>query len=287
MRIGNIITALIIFVSLTSCRHSDSSERTVVVGLEPERAILQEIVGDRYKVISILGTASNPETFEPDMKNMAAVTRAGAFMTLESMPFEEKMEHMAAEAGVPVFYVSEGIERLHGTHGHSHHSHGAHEHADGDPHLWSSFRNARIIAANMTEAMIKTDPEGEKIYRENFARLDARLDSLDRDAEKRLRQAGSPAFLVWHPSLSYLARDYSLEQISAGTESKELSAAARVDLVKKAKEKNVRVFFFQKEYDAAQAQTLSQETGTGMVTISPTSFEWEKDLNSVINELCK
>ncbi|MDE7426839.1 MAG: zinc ABC transporter substrate-binding protein [Muribaculaceae bacterium] len=287
MRITKIFNALLTIMALYACSRSDGSERTVVVGLEPERALLQEIVGDRYKVISILGTANNPETFEPDMKDMAAISRARAFMTLESMPFEEKMEKMAEEAGVPVFNISEGVERLHGTHSHAHNAENEHSHGDGDPHIWTSFRNARLIAANMTEAMIKTDPEGEATYRSNFARLDARLDSLDRNAAARLKSAGNPAFLVWHPSLSYLARDYSLEQISAGTESKELSASARVDLVKKAKEKNVKVFFFQKEYDAAQARTLSQETGTAMVTISPTSFEWEEDLNTVINELCK
>ena len=59
---------------------------------------------------------------------------------------------------------------------------------------------------------------------------------------------------VWHPSLSYFARDYGLEQISLGTEGKEMSAKSLTEAIDKARDKGVGVFFFQKEYDSRQAE---------------------------------
>ncbi len=274
---------------LTGCKNEDTEQPTLVVSVEPQQAILEEIVGDRFNVVSVLQPGSNPETFEPTMKTRREIDRAKAFFTTGNLPFERMLSESLPD-GVMEVNVTTGITPVYGTHGHSHgHDHG---HGDGeveaDPHVWASVKNARIIARNMYDAVVKIDPAGETYYRPRYEALDSRLDSLDLVFAAQLSAPiMSRSFAVWHPSLSYLARDYGLEQIAVGFENKEMPAAYLARIIDEAKEDAVKVFFFQREYDSRQAETLNERMGTRLVTINPRAYDWENELKKVVNALSR
>ncbi|MDE6397187.1 MAG: zinc ABC transporter substrate-binding protein [Muribaculaceae bacterium] len=275
--------------ALSGCKSETDEHPTLVVSVEPQQAILEEIVGDRFNVVSVLQPGSNPETFEPTMKTRREIDGAKAFFTTGNLPFEEMLSASLPE-GVMEVNVTTGITPLYGTHGHSHghgHDHG-HGEAEVDPHVWASVKNARVIARNMFDAVLTLDPAGEMYYRPRYEALDNRLDSLDLVFSAQL---SAPimirSFVVWHPSLSYLARDYGLEQISVGFENKEMPASHLAKIIDEAKMDAVKVFFFQQEYDSRQAETLNERMGTRLVTINPRAYEWEKELKKVVDALSR
>lgn len=273
-------------VIATACGKS-GDDNVLVVSVEPQRAILEDIVGDRFEVVTVLTPGSNPETFEPTMATRRMIDRARAFFTTGHLPFEDALaESIPAE--VVVYDTSKGIEPVYGTHGHDH-DHDGHHHGDGaDPHVWTSVRNARIIAGNMLDAVVDIDPDNAGYYRERYTALDNRLDSLDRVLTARFDSlTGTRAFAVWHPSLSYFARDYGLEQVSVGFENKEMPARQLARVLDEARHHDVRVFFFQKEYDSRQAETLNKEMGTRLVIINPLDYDWEKEIERVAEELAR
>lgn len=293
-----LFTAWIAAFALCACT-KEAAKGDPVVSVEPQRALLQEIVGDRHNVISLLANGANPETFDPTLKTRMALDDAMVYFTTGLLPFEERL---ADGTETEVVDCSQGIELIYGTHGHSHGHGDDHGDADGDdhgdaghaqtgrmadPHIWASVRNARIMARTMTEGMCRLEPQDSAYYRANFRRMDARLDSLDRVFAAKLAglDVDQRAFAVWHPSLSYFARDYGLQQISVGFENKEVSPAHIAHVTEEAREHNVRLLFFQAEFDSRQAEALNRAVGTKMLTINPMAYNWSAELDKITNAL--
>lgn len=278
------VMALMAVVMLASCRKNDG-KKTIAVSIEPQRAILEQIVGDRFTVTTILPSGANPETFEPTMKTRKDVDDAVAYFTVGAMPFEQRLAS-TLPGDVLSVDVSKGITPVYGTHDHEgHEGHEGHSHGSADPHTWTSVKNARVMAKNMYDAVLKLDPKGSDYYSERYNRLVSHLDSLDREFTRRLAPSAGKAFAVWHPSLSYFARDYGLEQISVGFENKELSPKRMAEVAEHARQEGVTVLFFQKEYDSRQARSFADELGTKLITINPLDYDWESQLKTVVRAL--
>lgn len=294
---------LFVFISgltfLTSCSESSSTnkEQTLFVSIEPQKALLEEIVGDKFEVVSILTPGSNPETFEPGMSVRRKLEDAATYFTIGYLPFENTLEDAVGKK-VSFVNVSEGIIPVFGTHEHLHdHGHSQesdsqrkHHHDDGgaDPHVWTSLKNARIIADNMYKYIVELDTANRDFYTQRYNRLINRIDSLDVSISQQLSDnLKTKSFAVWHPSLSYFARDYGLEQIAVGYENKELPPAALKKVIDEIREENVQVLFFQKEFDNRQAESLNKELGTEMIIINPMDYDWQKQFETIVYALCR
>lgn len=270
-----------------SCRKNIDSHPVIAVSVEPQRALLEEIVGDKYKVVTLLTAGANPETYDPTIKTRAELEKVSAYLTTGAMPFEERLAS-ALPHNVVLCNVSTGITPIYGTHDHGgHNDHDGHNHGECDPHVWASVKNARIMARNMYNAVCRLDSANTSFYTARYNKLDAHLDSLDNALAVQLSGLHPRAFAIWHPSLSYFARDYELEQVAVGFENKEMSPKHLTQIVTEAREDSVKVFFFQREYDSRQAQSLNKQMGTKMVTINPLDYQWEQCLINVANALCQ
>ena len=108
----------------------------------------------------------------------------------------------------------------------AHHSKDEHEHhdyhdhgEDGDTHIWLSLSNAKQIASNIYQALVKLNPRGDysKAYEALLAQIqgaDIKIKAALQDVPKRQK------FVVFHPMLGYFAREYDLEEISIEVEGK-------------------------------------------------------------------
>ncbi len=281
------LSAILLCVIAVSCSSRKTDEHTLVVSLEPQRAILEAIVGDRFTVTTLLPSGANPETFEPTIKTRKAVDNASAYFYIGNIPFEDKIIETLPPT-VTTVNTSTGIVPVYGTHNHEHHHDAVgdeHHHNDIDPHTWTSVRNAHIIATNMFEALKKLDPDGSDYYTKRYLGYIAHLDSLDNAFASRLSTQPDKAFAIWHPSLSYFARDYGLEQIAVGFENKEVSPLRLAEVAKHAKAEGVTVLFFQKEYDSRQVQSLNSALNAKIVIINPLAYDWEQQLENVTHAL--
>jgi len=89
-------------------------------------------------------------------------------------------------------------------------------------------------------------------------------------------------FLIFHPALSYLARDYGLEQVSIEHEGKEPSPAQLSRLIADARAEEIPVIFIQEEYDKRNAELVASETGAALVGINPLSYDWMQEMNRLM-----
>lgn len=278
-----IVCAVIVLVSnaLTSCKNTVEEKPVITVSIQPQKFFLEKIVGDRMTVKCLLANGGNPESYEPSLTHLLDVEKSKAYFKIGNMGFEntiiDRVRNNSPE--LKIYDNSLGVELLTGTHGEccGHHHHHGHSH-DVDPHTWSSVRNARIIAGNMYRAVVELDAGNEDFYKTNYDRFIAELDSIDGVITGLLQNKRGAAFVVWHPSLSYFARDYGLEQISIGSEGKESSVKQMQIRLDEAREHDARVFFFQKDYDSRQASVVCEQTGIDITPINPLSYEWDKEI---------
>lgn len=75
--------------------------------------------------------------------------------------------------------------------------------------------------------------------------------------------------MIYHPALSYFARDYGLHQIPIEAGGKEPSPAHLKALIDTCSSENVHVIFVQPEFDRRNAELIAQQTGTRVVDINP------------------
>jgi zinc transport system substrate-binding protein len=274
-------------VAVGACKADDSDSRPVLaVSIEPQRYILEQIVGDDYRITVMMPNGENPETFEPSMSKHIDVANAQAYFTIGNLPFETTIA-ASSPTGLNIVCTSQGIVPVYGTHAHAHaHTDGATDHT-ADPHFWVSVANARTMARNMLQAILELKPDSAQVYIDRFNRYDAHLDSLNQTFASRLSNIPSKAFLVWHPSLSYFARDYSLEQIAIGQENKDASLSALRSTIDEARADSVKVFFYQRDLDDRQAETINAEIGSRLIPILPTSYQWEQQLTNIVDELTR
>ncbi|MCM1519141.1 MAG: zinc ABC transporter substrate-binding protein [Pseudoflavonifractor sp.] len=262
---------------LGSCVHKTGDKPVITVSIQPQKYFLEQITGDKIDVRCLLSSGANPENYEPSMSHLVNLGKSEAYFRIGNIGFESAIvdKVRANNPAIKIYDNSEGIELIKGTHGHAH---GDDDIAEVDPHTWSSVKNAKVIAGNMYRAVLDLDPDNRDYYTRNYESFVAGLDSLDNRLSKMLAPCRGRAFVVWHPSLSYFARDYGLEQISIGYESKESSVRSLQSRIDEAVADSAKVFFFQKEFDTRQARVVNEQIGAEMVTINPLDYKWRDEM---------
>ena len=272
---------------MLACAGTPAEQKIVTVSIEPQKYMLEQITGDRIQVRCLLSDGANPETYDPSMTHMLNLQKSEAYLRMGNIGFEAALIDKIHDShpDLKIFNTSLGIAPLTGTHGHAGHT--PHEGPEAvDPHTWTSVKNARVIASNMLEAMTVIDPANKDYYRRNYERFAAHLDSLDRAIAARLAPMAGKAFMVWHPSMSYFARDYGLEQVViGGHESKESSIGGMKSAIDHARELDARVFFAQPDMDSRQVSAINSEIGAQEVSVNPLSYHWEEEILKMADAL--
>ena len=200
-----------------------------------------------------------------------------AYFRIGNIPFESAIITKVTKnkPNLKIIDSSTGIALITGTHsGHA-------GDLEIDPHTWTSVKNAKKIASNMYNGLVEIDPSNKDTYTKNFKKLLQSLDSLDNSIKERLDTHRGEAFIVWHPSLSYFARDYGLRQISLSPEGKEASITMMQTAIDQAKEAGAKVLFFQKDVDSRQATVANEQIGATLVNINPLNYNWEEEITVI------
>ncbi len=282
MILALICLAAIAAMILISCGNSVQEKRMITVSILPQKFMLKKIVGDRFEISCMLNEGNNPEAYEPSMTHLMNIEHSVAYFCIGYIGFEDAIVGKAHvnNPDLKIFNTSKGVEVIRGTHFSP-----EGEHNEADPHLWTSVANAIKISQNMLAAVVELDPDNADEYTRNFNAFKSELDSLDSRIKSQLAGKQGSAFLVWHPSLSYFARDYGLRQVSLEYEGKEIPIDKLKQNIDAARESGAHVLFVQREFDSRQAETIGEELGVKMVKINPMSYNWETELENIANAI--
>ena len=268
-----------------ACGHTpQQSEKPVItVTLEPLRYFTEAIAGDCFEVVSMVPKGSSPESYDPTPQQLVNLSKSQAYLRIGYIGFEQAWMKKL-EANYPtmkVYDTSKGVELIR----EEGHHHGNHYHEGGvEPHIWNSTQNASVIADNIYAALCEMDADHQPEYKQRLDSLKQVIARTDADVRTHLANADS-TFLIYHPALSYFARDYGLHQISIEEGGKEPSPATLKTLIETCRREGAQVIFVQQEFDQRNAQLIADELGIEIVPINPLSHDWAEEMLRVANAL--
>ena len=263
----------------TGCASKTTNhEDTCYVSILPVRYIVQGIVGDDLKVKVLVPSGASPETFEPTPKQFVELNQARLIFNVGLIDFETTLLAKIHDQR-KIVDLSHGIQLIEGTCAHAKSSglignngeisEEGHGHAHGvDPHIWTSPKALKTMAKNAFEAIQKAYPDSVK-YQLNYDRLMRDLDALDARVEEKIRQSKLPYFIVYHPALTYYARDYGIRQVAIENDGKEPSARQLAEIIRDARKNGIRRIFYQNQFPKSVVEIIAQDMQAEYIEIDP------------------
>lgn len=276
----------LVFAALLSCNTSprEGRERIITVSIAPFRYFVEEIAGDDFIVNVMVPAGSNPHIYEPVPDQINKLRLSEAYISNGSLGFELTWLDRFYEINRDMVKLSVGDKIDLIADEHDHHGHG--KHFDGaDPHFWLSPRCAKVMASSVYELLCSLNPSAKERYEAGYNSLLEKIVKTDMKADSLLSGFRGRAFMIYHPNLAYLARDYGLNEIAVEYEGKEPSPSGMKELIDLARKENIRIIFVQREFDNKNAKVIASEIGASLKVIDPLSEDWLGSTTDIINSL--
>lgn len=277
------LASLLILVLIISCgRQNETGRKIISVSIGPFKYFVEQIAGDNFEVNVMVPPGSNPHIYEPYPDQINKLRKSVAYVSNGYLGFEMTWLDRFYEMNRKMKRLSLGdsIDPIAPEHHHDgDNSEGA------DPHYWVSPACAMKMASSVRDFINQLDPENREQYDQNFEILAEKIVEVDSLAKELSESGGKKAFMIYHPNLAYLARDYGLEEIAVENDGKEPSPSRLRELIDLAKADKLKIIMVQKEYDTRNARAIAGESGSRVVVIDPLSDDWYSSTTGIIGIL--
>jgi zinc transport system substrate-binding protein len=266
-----------------SCGNGASvNDNTLTVSIEPLRFVVEQIVGDDFHIDVLTPPGASPETYEPTPLQIKSAEKALLVFSTGLIDFERVM---LARLPSPQRFVdlSADIELIAGNSDgdslghnseHTDNQHNTHANAHGgvDPHIWVAPRALARMAATAYGRIHELYPDSVS-YTTNYERFAERLTQLDSLISHRLAASSRRAFMIFHPGLTYYARDYGLRQIALESDGKEPSTKQLAAIVELARAEKISKVLYQSEFPRRIVEVAAEEIGAQAVEIDILGYD--------------
>jgi len=281
-QIAIVLVFITIAVLFVACKQKQTSigKPVIFVSILPQQYFVQRITGDRYRTEVMIPPGMGHSDYDPTPQQMKELANAKLFFRIGHIVFEEAWMKTIAEnnPGLNIINTSIGTELLQEEESvfEAHDAPSSHKHNNSgiDPHIWLSPKEARIQAKHYLTAFIQLDPSNKDLYTKNYAAFIKDINKLDSTLRIELAPLKGHKFMIYHPALTYLARDYGLKQISIEFAGKEPTAAYLFKLIDVAKKEHIKVVFIQQQYDTKNAAAIAKEIGARLIPFDHMAPDW-------------
>lgn len=282
-----IFLATMLFACGSQKNKNEVEEKPVVtVSILPLKTFVEEIAGNDFEINVLLPPGASPADFTLIPSQLRDVARSEVWFRIGYIGFEyswrDKIEQ--ANRNMKVVNLSEGLDLISDEHLPSR---GKSSTGGINPHTWLSPTLVKQMAVRITEELIFLNPEKKSDYQANLARFLQDVDELDGEIRAALKDFEGRKFIMFHPSLSYFAREYGLVQYSLEPGGKEPTPQRMAALVDFAKKEGIPVIYIQSDFDREQARVFAEEINGEVVQMWPLNPAWFENLREITGSLIK
>ncbi|MBI2851265.1 MAG: zinc ABC transporter substrate-binding protein [Chloroflexi bacterium] len=264
-----LLAPLLAAMLLAGCRASEPSQGGVrVVGsFYPLYEAARQVGGEKASVQSLVPSGTEPHDFEPTPRDTATLLNARivVYNGAGLEPWLDRLRSQLEQRNIVIVEAAKGIDLLQMS-----------DEEDparqvSDPHIWLDPVLMQKIVTAVRDAYIQADPAGQAVYEANAAAYNAKLEALDQKYERELQGYTKRAFVTSHVAFSYLAKRYDLEQVAIAGISpiQEPSPQQLAEITKLARERGIKVIFFETLVSPQLAQTIAREVGAETEVLNP------------------
>jgi len=220
------------------------------------------IGGDKIKLTGILKPNVDPHDYEPSPADVDAIAKAD-ILVKNGVGMEKWLDDTVSSAGFNGATVdtSKGVPIRQGS--------DAKEEPAGDPHIWQNPENAKLMVANIEQALASADPANAAFFKANLDAYDAKLDALDTEVAGQIDSLANQKLVTNHDAFGYYIDRYHLDFVGSiipsFDTSAELSAKDVADIVAKIKATSVKAIFSESSLPPKTAETIAGEAHVKVV----------------------
>lgn len=236
----------------------------VVASFYPLYFFSSQIGGNKADVTNIVPAGAEPHDYEPTAQDLAKIENSKLLVLngggLEAWGNDiqknldaKKTTIIVAGEGLTTQQVTENGET--GT----------------DPHVWLDPSLAEKMVDNIVRGFMQADPTNKDYYQSNATMLKSKLAGLDTAYKQGLSNCVEKNIITSHAAFGYIATTYGLNQVPiAGlSPDAEPSPQQLADIVKFAKDNNVKYIFFESLVSPKLSQTIATEVGAQTLVLNP------------------
>jgi len=294
------IIILIITIALftTGCGFNNLDETqedkkaiSIIVSIEPQKTFVEKVTEDLVDINVVIPQGYSPANYQPSPREIQDISNGHSYFSIgvesekafiipklkdlnkdiELIDLQEKVKEK-----YELIYIEEEHNKDHN-----------HDEGDVDPHIWLSPSRVIIIVEAIRDYMVEVDPTNKSQYIDNAEEYIIELKKLDQDLRSTFKELDKKAFIIYHPAFSYFAKDYGLEMITIEEDGKEATAIRIQNVVDFAKNNDIKVVFYQDEFDSNQAKIIANEIGGEVVEVSPLSGDYINNMYEIRDKFNK
>jgi zinc transport system substrate-binding protein len=224
-----------------------------------------EVTGPPCQAVSLVPPGASAHSWEPRPSDLERLNRTTVFVQA-GLAFESSWvpRFRASVPDLEIVDARGALDLAESDHDHDH-GHGAAE--ENDPHVWSSPRAMDHLADTLAARLVLARPELRGRVTSNLPAVHRKLLALDTAVRVLLAPFTGRTFLVNHPGLGYLARDYGLTQKPLEANGQGLTPVLLWEVRKTAKAQGIRAVFVQTENSRRIADQIAKELEVGTVDV--------------------
>ncbi|MFO7887150.1 MAG: zinc ABC transporter substrate-binding protein [Eubacteriales bacterium] len=289
-----IILIIIIITIATGCSSNrdnlqeSNNSLNVIVSIEPQRTFVKKVTGELANINVVIPEGYSPANYQPSPKEIQDISSGEVYF---SIGVESEKSFILPKLGdlnkeIELIDLQKKVIKKHEVlhiddqdqdedHGHGH------EEGEIDPHIWLSPKRVITIVEIVRDYMIENDEANKKEYNENASEYIKELNNLNEDLVDTFKGLENKAFIIYHPAFSYFASDYGLEMITIEEDGKEATAKRIQKVVDFALENDIKVIFYQNEFDSSQANIIANEIDGEVVEVAPLSGNYIENMYKI------
>lgn len=274
------ILLLALILSIIACTNKKKVSNNITVSILPQKYMVEKICGEGFNINVLIPPGANPATCEMTTKQVTDLLKSSIYFSIGYLPYEtthikallvkhNKLKHINLSGNIK---LEHGLIK-----------HGDHFHKEGiDPHIWTSCHNVKIICKDILNGLIETYPDKEEFFLTNYSNLIKEIKTIEDSAKERLNNLKNKNFIIYHPALTYFAKEHGLNQIPVEYEGKNPSPVHLKKIIETARNTKTKLVLVQKQFDTKKAEFIAKEIDGKVIEIDPLNPDWSGEMNKLI-----
>jgi zinc transport system substrate-binding protein len=273
-----IVNFLIIILIASGCgpqTPKQNEKPIVLVSILPQKTFVEKIAGDDFEISILIPHGANPTTYSILPTQMAEISDASIWFRMGYVGFELSWADKIIQTNpeMKVVDLSKGLDLIAARKDES-----TGELTGVDPHIWLSPTLVKKMVRTIRDELIVLRPDRTEVYNLAYQQYMKEIDEADLQVKQLFKGFEGRKFISFHPSLSYFAREYGIEQFSFQQMGKEPTPSQVANLVNIARADNIKVIYIQSDFDRENARMFVQEIDGEIIQVWPLNPEWSQNL---------
>lgn len=259
-----------------------SEQINVITSIVPIASIANYIWWDKVLVNSLVPAWVSPHGFDMKAEQMIELENSDLVISV----WLEHIDWFLDKAiwNKNILKVSEGIELLEWSED-SHENEEWHEEENEehslDPHTWTSWENAKIIAWKIKDELSNISPENKEIFEENYENFMSEIDKTINDFKSDINWKTQNNFIIFHDAYNYLFNEIWLDEtkkhVFQSNVLSDPSSSEMKELTDEINELNIKTAYKEPQLNDSNLQKLADEYDISIFILDPLWTDTSKD----------